>query len=655
MRFDTLLVANRGEIALRVIRAARALGLRTVAVYSDADAESRHVREADMAVRIGAAPAQASYRNVDAILRACALTGAQAVHPGYGFLSENAEFARAVAEDGLTFVGPPAEVIALMGNKARAKEALQRADVPTVPGAQGISDDRELSARARAIGYPVLLKAAAGGGGRGMRLAQDDAGLAQALPLARSEALGAFGSDELILEKAILAARHVEIQVLCDEHGNALHLGERDCSLQRRYQKLVEESPSPAVSPALRERMGAVAVRACQAIGYVGAGTLEFLLDEAGDFYFMEMNTRLQVEHGVTELVTGIDLVQWQLRVAQGEPLAFRQEDVRSRGHAMELRVCAEDPASGFVPQVGTVLRWIEPPGLRVDTALEDGLEITPHYDSMLAKYLAWGETREECIRKLARACEAGGLLGVRSNLHFLARAIDHPEFRDGGVTTTFLAGQDMASAHWRAEPSEHALAAAALALAGWPAGGAPQGLAAPGEVALDDASDGKPRLLRVAQEADGGLLLRAWDGHVAEGECRQIRIDAAHRRDGEMALVLGGLRRRLRVALEGGTGAAWVQDGASVWRFLRATRFAGREDQQSGQARLLRAPMSGRVISVDVRDGDSVTAQQTVLVLESMKMEMSITAGAAGIVAKLAVAAGDQVSTGKALMEVQQ
>jgi len=653
MRFDTLLVANRGEIALRVIRAARGLGLRTVAVYSDADAESRHVREADLAVRIGAAPAHASYRNVEAILRACARSGAQAVHPGYGFLSENAEFARAVADAGLTFVGPSAEVIALMGNKARAKEALHGADVPTVPGAQGISDDRELSARARAIGYPVLLKAAAGGGGRGMRLAHDDAALAQALPLARSEALGAFGSDELILEKAILAARHIEIQVLCDEHGNVLHLGERDCSLQRRYQKLVEESPSPAVPPALRERMGAVARRACQAIGYVGAGTLEFLLDEAGDFYFMEMNTRLQVEHGVTELLTGIDLVQWQLRVAQGEPLALRQEDVQRRGHAMELRVCAEDPAAGFVPQVGTVLRWVEPSGVRVDTALEDGLEITPHYDSMLAKYLAWGETREECIRKLTRACESGSLLGVRSNLHFLARAINHPDFLDGGVTTNFLAGQDMASGHWRAEPSEHAVAAAALALAGWPAAGG-SGLAAAGEVALDDASDGEPKLLRISREADGGVLVRAWEGHVADGDCTQVRIDAMHRRDGDMVLVVDGLRRSLRVAMAG-PGEAWVQDGASAWRFLRATRFAGREDPQSGQARLLRAPMSGRVISVDVQEGDSVTAQQTVLVLESMKMEMSIAAGAAGMVAKLAVAAGDQVSTGQALMEVQQ
>jgi geranyl-CoA carboxylase alpha subunit len=340
--------------------------------------------------------------------------------------------------------------------------------------------------------------------------------------------------------------------------------------------------------------------------------------------------------------------------VAQGEPLAFRQEDVRSRGHAMELRVCAEDPAAGFVPQVGRVLSWAEPPGLRVDTALEEGLEITPHYDSMLAKYLAWGETREECIRKLARACEAGGLLGVRSNLHFLARAIDHSEFRDGGVTTTFLAGQDMASGHWRAEPSEHALAAAALALAGWPAGDAPQGLAAPGEVALADESDGKPRLLSISREADGGLLVRAWDGHVAEGECRPIRIDAMYPREGGMALVLGGLRRILRVAMDG-TDTAWVQDGACVWRFLRATRFAGREDGQAGQARLLRAPMSGRVIGVEVREGDRVTAQQTVLVLESMKMEMSIAAGAAGMVAKLAVAAGDQVSTGQALMEVQQ
>lgn len=349
MRFDTLLIANRGEIALRVIRTARRMGIRTVAVYSDADAGSPHVSAAHMAVHIGPSAADQSYRNMAAIINACKRSGAQAVHPGYGFLSENAEFAQAVVDAGLVFVGPTARVISLMGNKAQAKITMQSAGVPTVPGEQGCTTVAQIQAAAQKIGFPVILKAAAGGGGRGMRVVRDPAELPEMFRQAQSEADSAFGSDEIIIERAIEQGRHIEVQVLCDEQGTCLHLGERDCSTQRRFQKLIEEAPSPAVSDALRQRMGEVARKACSAIGYTGVGTLEFLLDaDKEHFYFMEMNTRLQVEHGVTELVTGLDLVEQQLRVAQGLPLTFGQQDVQMRGHAIEVRVCAEDPWQGY-------------------------------------------------------------------------------------------------------------------------------------------------------------------------------------------------------------------------------------------------------------------------------------------------------------------
>ncbi len=662
MRFHTLLIANRGEIALRVIRSARRLGLRTVAVYSDADAQARHVREADMAVHIGSSESSNSYRNIAAILEACARTGAQAVHPGYGFLSENADFARAVTQAGLIFVGPRADVIELMGNKARAKEAMQAAGVPTVPGLQGVASLEALTKAAHAIGYPVILKAAAGGGGRGMRLAQDAADLAKMLALARSEALGAFGSDELILEKAIQLARHIEIQVLCDEHGNHLHLGERDCSLQRRYQKIVEESPSPAVSQVLRDEMGAVATRACKAIGYTGVGTLEFLLSPDGSFYFMEMNTRLQVEHGVTELVTGLDLVECQLNVAQGEPLSFGQSDVRMNGHAMELRVCAEDPYAGFLPQVGDVLRWREPADIRVDAALEDGTQVSHFYDSMLAKFLAWAPSREACIAKLSMACERTALLGIKSNLGFLARAINHPVFINGGVDTAFLAREDLSADYWAVNPTPSSMIAATLVLSGL-AGDGPtpriDTLTPSFEMLLQVPAQAagvarQPRLIRITPVAGGGAHMWSWLGENPQGEPEIIHCSFWARRGDELTLVINGVRRQLRIACPD-VDKVWVQDGLATGCYERVTVFSAREGLvQSGLARV-RAPMSGRVIALSVASGAAVQAQQTVLVLESMKMEMSIVAGWAGTVTQINIAAGDQVSTGQVLMEVER
>lgn len=682
MRFDTLLVANRGEIALRVLRSARKLGLRTVAVYSDADAGSRHVREADLAVRIGPPDAARSYRHVQAILEACRRTGAQAIHPGYGFLSENAEFARAVADAGLTFVGPSADVIALMGNKAQAKLAMQKAEVPTVPGEQGWATDEAALAAVERIGFPVILKAAAGGGGRGMRVVRDATALPAALKQARSEAAGAFGSDELIIERAIEGGRHIEIQVLCDEHGRCLHLGERDCSTQRRFQKVIEEAPSPAVSAELRRAMGEVAVRACEAIGYTGAGTLEFLLDGKGRFYFMEMNTRLQVEHGVTELVTGLDLVEQQLRIAQGERLAFGQEDVRMRGHAIEVRLCAEDPTAGFLPQVGRVDVWRPAPDIRVDSALHDGMEIGSDYDSMVAKIMSWGETREQCIHRLVRACERTALLGVRTNLGLLSRCLRHPRFMAGEVTTDFLAGEDMAGPAWRAQPSAHARAAAALLLSGAVGRDAsgmqrqPAGPVQTRELWLMEAThtsgagaaaQGSASAVELRPSADWGevvirfrpgeptLSRNATDAQAREAEpaCCVANVHwqpTGNSTGGTLGLAVDGVYRQLMCSSPR-RDEWWLQNGADTFVFRRLARFAASDGESAGGS--VRAPMSGRVVAVMVGEGDAVERGQTLVVLESMKMEMPLAAPSTGRIVRLLAREGMQLNAGQVLIEV--
>lgn len=431
--FRKILVANRGEIALRVMRTAKRLGYETVAVYSTADANARHVREADQAVWIGESQPSQSYLRIDAIVEAARASGADAIHPGYGFLAENAEFAKACRAAGLVFIGPSPEAIHAMGNKAGAKDIMQKAGVPCVPGYQGEDQsDATMLTAAKRIGFPVMIKAVAGGGGRGMRLVADDAAFPDALRAARSEAQNAFSDPNVILERAIVQPRHIEIQVFGDRYGNAIHLGERDCSVQRRHQKLIEEAPSPAVSPELRARMGATAVAAVKAIAYEGAGTLEFLLDSAGNYYFMEMNTRLQVEHPVTEAITGLDLVELQLRVAGGEPLPLQQEDVTFSGHAIEVRLCAEDAAHGFMPQSGRMLRWRAPSELRVEDALESGGEIPPFYDSMIAKIISHGATRDEARRRLTSGLTQMTALGVTTNQSFLTQCLNHPAFAAG-------------------------------------------------------------------------------------------------------------------------------------------------------------------------------------------------------------------------------
>jgi acetyl-CoA carboxylase biotin carboxylase subunit len=439
--FRKVLIANRGEIAVRILRACRELGIRTVAVYSEADRRALHVRLADEAYSIGPASVRDSYLHIGRIVDAALASGAEAIHPGYGFLSENPEFAAACKEASIQFVGPPASAIAAMGDKVAARQLMQSAGVPIIPGTAHDLRDEEMMAEANRIGFPLFVKAAAGGGGRGMRLAYSSDDLERSLGAARREAMKAFGDDRVYLEKAVQGARHIEIQVLADTYGRTIHLGERDCSIQRRHQKLVEETPSPAVDEELRQRIGAIAVRAAEAVGYVNAGTVEFLLDLDRSFYFLEMNTRLQVEHPVTEVVTGVDIVKEQLRIAAGQPLRYRQEDIQSQGHAIECRITAEDPFNHFLPAGGRVIRLFQPsgPGVRLDTGIEEGTEVSTFYDSLLAKLVIWGESRAEAIQRMARALREYRIVGVPTSIPFHQWLMDHEAFRRGECDTTFL------------------------------------------------------------------------------------------------------------------------------------------------------------------------------------------------------------------------
>ncbi len=440
--FEKILIANRGEIAVRIIRTCRELGIQTVAVYSEADRRALHARMADEAVAIGPSPAGQSYLDVERIIAAARRSGAQAIHPGYGFLSERADFAQAARDAGLTFIGPPPAAIEAMGDKGRARAAAQAAGVPVTPGYQGEDRDETLRAQAALIGFPLLVKAAAGGGGKGMRLVNHSADLDEAIQAARREAQHAFGDARLILERYIPRARHIEFQVLADQHGHTLHLFERECSIQRRHQKIIEETPSPYLTPALREQMGAAAVAAAQAVGYQNAGTIEFIVDPAeGRFYFLEMNTRLQVEHPITELVVGLDLVEWQIRVAAGEALPFRQAELCQRGHAIECRLYAEDPANSFLPASGPLLRFVEPtgPGIRVDSGFTTGDEITIHYDPLIAKLITHAASRPAALQKMAAALRDTALLGLTHNGPFLQAILADPDFRRGEVYTTWV------------------------------------------------------------------------------------------------------------------------------------------------------------------------------------------------------------------------
>jgi geranyl-CoA carboxylase alpha subunit len=644
--FFKILIANRGEIALRVMRTARRLGYGVVAVYSDADRDALHVREADQAVRIGEALPAQSYLRIDAIVAAAKASGAGAVHPGYGFLAENEDFASACRDAGLVFIGPSPEAIRAMGNKAGAKDIMQKAGVPVVPGYQGADQsDAVMLAEAKKIGFPVMIKAVAGGGGRGMRLVADAVAFPDALRSARSEAQGAFGDASLILERAIVDPRHIEIQVFGDRCGNAIHLGERDCSVQRRHQKLIEEAPSPKVTPELRARMGAVAVAAVKSIGYEGAGTLEFLLDESGEFYFMEMNTRLQVEHPVTEAITGLDLVELQFRIAAGEPLELKQEDVKFSGHAIEVRLCSEDAAHDFMPQSGWMALWQMPEGIRVEHALQSGSEIPPFYDSMIAKLIAHGADRNEARGRLVCGLEQTAAFGVTTNQGFLISCLRHPGFARGEATTSFIGKHRDELLAAREKKADTALAVLLLYVTNphappWRSG---RSLAATFPLTMRvDLGHGVDEV-DIVRERDGGYIAVV-DGSEYRFEIDEISRDTVRfRSNGLMA------------------SARFLRDGDHLYILHRGVTIAVRDLTRappasaaaSGGDGKVRAAMNGRVVALLVKPGEKVAAGQPVMTLEAMKMEHVHTAGVAGTVSAINVTEGEQVTTGKIVVEI--
>jgi 3-methylcrotonyl-CoA carboxylase alpha subunit len=658
--FSKILVANRGEIACRVMRSARRLGVRTVAVYSDADRDALHVRMADEALRIGPPPARESYLDARAIIEAARASGAEAIHPGYGFLSENAAFARACAAAGIVFIGPTPEAIAAMGDKSAAKALMAKAGVPLVPGYHGDEQDPKfLSGEAARIGFPVLIKASAGGGGKGMRVVRRGAEFADALASCRREAKSAFGDDRVLVERYLERPRHIEVQVFGDSQGNVVHLFERDCSVQRRHQKVLEEAPAPGMTPERRREMGAAAVAAARAIAYTGAGTIEFIAEQDGRFYFMEMNTRLQVEHPVTEMVTGLDLVEWQLRVAAGEPLPRRQDELALRGHAIEARLYAEDPARDFLPSTGRLahLAFPEPSAaLRVETGVEAGGAITPHYDPMIAKLVVWGEDREAALGRLRAALEECEVVGVATNVEFLGRIAATRAFAEAELDTQLIERcRDELFAPAGPVPDE-ALAAAALAelleeqdtaralarvsgepyspwheIDGWRLN----------EESHHDFAfvEGEtPCPVRVRFLADGHRIAMAGREYSLAGERLGqdrllVRLDGrafktrALRAAGEWHVFAGGSHRRL--ALRGGL------EGLDV-------------DATSGS---LAAPMPGKIVAVMVKTGDEVEKGAPLVILEAMKMEHTISAPARGVVKDVHYAAGEQVLEGAELI----
>ena len=641
----SVLIANRGEIACRVMRTAKAMGLTTIAVHSATDSHARHVREADIAVNLGGSKASESYLQIDKLIAAAKASGAQAIHPGYGFLSENAGFARAVEQAGLIFLGPPAAAIDAMGSKSAAKSLMETAGVPLVPGYHGDAQDaatfREASAR---IGYPVLLKATAGGGGKGMKVVERDEELAEALASAQREAQSSFGDSRMLVEKYVLKPRHVEIQVFADQHGHCLYLNERDCSIQRRHQKVVEEAPAPGLTPQMRQAMGEAAVRAAQAIGYVGAGTVEFLLDARGDFFFMEMNTRLQVEHPVTEAITGLDLVAWQIRVAQGEPLPITQAEVPLNGHAIEVRLYAEDPANDFLPATGTLALYRESsqgPGRRVDSGVAEGDEVSPFYDPMLGKLIAWGETREQARLRLLAMLDEFAIGGLRTNLAFLRRIIAHPAFAQAELDTGFIpryqedllpAAEGLTEEFWQLAAQAYLSTAAVT-------------------IRSDDAHSpwSTTRGLRLGGPSEVTLHLACG----AESRSMVMRSDSQQsvRLSGEHLLIERDGVRRQTIAIRR-ADTLYLQWQGDV-HAIRSVDPIAEVDVSQGHQGGLTAPMNGSIVRVLVSVGEQVQVGTPLVVLEAMKMEHSIRANAAGTVAALHCAEGEMVKEGMVLVEL--
>lgn len=642
----TVLIANRGEIACRIMRTAKKLGLTTVAVHSETDKEARHTREADIKVNLGGSKATDSYLRIDKLIAAAKASGAQAIHPGYGFLSENAEFARAVENAGLIFLGPPASAIDAMGSKAAAKALMEQAGVTLVPGYHGQSQDLEtFSDAAERIGYPVLLKATAGGGGKGMKVVERVEELAEALASAQREAASSFGDSRMLVEKYLLKPRHVEIQVFADQHGHCLYLNERDCSIQRRHQKVVEEAPAPGLSPPLRAAMGEAAVRAAQSIGYVGAGTVEFLLDARGEFFFMEMNTRLQVEHPVTEAITGLDLVEWQLRVAQGERLPLTQEQVPLLGHAIEVRLYAEDPNNEFLPATGTLELYRESApgaGRRVDSGVTQGDRISPFYDPMLGKLIAWGEDREQARLRLLAMLDEFAVGGVKTNVPFLRRIIAHPAFAAGELNTDFIP-RHFAQLLLQPEPLSDEF---------WQAAAAAFSQSEPAVVRNDDPHSPWSSLtgLRLGLPSEVSLHL------ACDGQDQRVRLDTSSvslsRLVGDQLLIDQDGVRQQHFALRRHDTLylKWSGELHVIKRFDPIAAVDASHNPQGG----LTAPMNGSIVRVLVEAGQNVEIGTQLVVLEAMKMEHSIRADKAGVVTAVHCREGEMVSEGAVLVEIK-
>jgi 3-methylcrotonyl-CoA carboxylase alpha subunit len=661
--FDTLLIANRGEIACRIMATATRLGIRTVAVYSEADADSRHVQLADEAILIGPPPARDSYLRADKIIAAAQRSGAQAVHPGYGFLAENAEFARACREAGLVFIGPPAGAIAAMGDKSRAKQLMATAGVPLVPGYHGLEQEPEaLQRQADRIGYPLLLKASAGGGGKGMRVVENPQDFPSALAAAKREALSAFGNEQVLLERYLRRPRHIEIQIFADNFGNCVHLFERDCSLQRRHQKVIEEAPAPGMSVELRGQMAAAAIAAAQAIDYVGAGTIEFLLDEEGSFYFMEMNTRLQVEHPVTELISGHDLVEWQLLVAEGQPLPCIQEQLRISGHAIEARLYAEDPLRDFLPATGTLqhLRLPEATAqIRVDSGVQQGDRIGIHYDPLLAKLIVHGETREQALRLLRRALDATEVVGLNCNRDFLRRVCDNEEFSGGRIDTGFIPRHQEELLSVPGPLSDEQLALTTLYLllqrrqqaqlqaqdsfepnspwhetSGWRLNSDNYH-----HVQLRDGDREYPVILHYRPE---GLLL--------ELPGASLEVSGSLDPDGGLQTTIGGRRCQARI-IRNGMELTLLQKGVTRTLHLDDPLY-GVLDLQGGEGSLI-APMPGKIIAVHTAIGAMVETGDPLLTLEAMKMEHTINSPKNGTVSDIFFQIDEMVEEGVQLIAI--
>lgn len=668
--FDTLLIANRGEIACRVAATARRLGIRTVAVYSDADANARHVAACDIAVHIGGPEPRASYLRADAILQAARDTGAKAIHPGYGFLSENEAFAEAAEQAGIAFVGPPASAIAAMGSKSAAKSLMEKAGVPLVPGYHGDNQDPQfLKEQADAIGYPVLIKASAGGGGKGMRVVESSGAFLDALASCQREAASSFGDDRVLIERYLQKPRHIEIQVFADTHGNCVYLFERDCSVQRRHQKVIEEAPAPGMTEERRRAMGEAAVAAARAVGYVGAGTVEFIAEPDGRFYFMEMNTRLQVEHPVTEMITGHDLVEWQLRVAAGQPLPARQEDLRIHGHAIEARIYAENPEKGFLPSIGT-LAYLGLPAyvaftngdIRVDGGVRTGDTITPFYDPMIAKLIVHGADRDQARARMLQALAQTQAVGVQTNVAFLSRLMRDSAFAAADLDTGLIERQraTLLPEPTPADAATLALATAAVLASQGQAQSAPHA-AAPADPwdtrdgwrlggryqrALQWIDNGETRHVSVARQgadwtldSGDGAQPFAWRAEAATGPARTLRI------------TLDGRERAGTVVLHADKAHVFGDGGARVLDLYDPLAHA--QDTQGDHGGGLTAPMPGKIISIAVKAGDSVTKGQPLLVMEAMKMEHTISAPADGKVEELFYAVGDQVTEGAELVAI--